>query len=107
MPRRANGFKRAWVPVDMVHGGLTAMVYGFTRGPWWTLFTLFLLLSVHGAPSAPSRLSTQLPLLPLLGRALTGGERPCLRAGGSKAALEGLNAPRGLKELNRGVNGAD
>jgi hypothetical protein len=49
-----------WVLVDMAHGGLTAMVYGFTRSPWWTLFTLLFSPLVHGAPgvrnsaSAPS-----------------------------------------------------
>jgi hypothetical protein len=80
---------------------------GFERGSRWTRSTLFPFPLAHGAPSASSSSSAQFPLLPLIGRALTGGERPCLRSGGSRAVLEGLNTPCGHKELSGGVKGAD
>jgi hypothetical protein len=107
LPRHLNGFNIRFRLVSLAHGGLARMVHGFERGPRWTQSTLFSSPSAHGAPSSPSRFSAPLSLLPLLGRALTGGERPSSRSGGSRAKLVGSRAPRGLKELNRGVNGAD
>jgi hypothetical protein len=101
-------FQKVCGSMRSAHGEQTGSVHGFcTRSTVEPVHPHLFPLGSWCTECIQQLLCSVFPLLPLLGRALTGGERWCLRAGGSKAEIESSNTPRGLKELNRGVNGAD